>query len=611
MAVRSLLVLLTILSSSALIACSSSSSPSSSPTDAGHHDASPNDAEARDARATDAKVSRDASIKDAGFEAGPPGLTCAKLLGCDMPCTDDACTNACYAMSTGVAQGLFNALNDCIEATCASACAGADAGSSCSTCQEQAATGACITLLLTCEQDKDVGPADPDGGSVVAVDAGRKDAGKELNCGGLVSCEGACGDAGASCASTCVGQSTPTAESLANALAHCLDMACPAVDGGSCASPGSTCTGCRTQAEFDPMVCGTAFSTCQDDTSNGADAGTSPVGLQGGTVLTLASGLDQPQVVLVQNDDVYFSQVTSTGPVSRAAFDDAGSPGTISASQPYPMGLAIDATNVYAWNSGSFSGSTTVNEDDGSVVQLPLAGGSPLTLATGIEAAYAAPYLNAIAVANGKVYWVAGASGNDGAIMSTGVGVVGANVVYSHQLFPEAVVTDGTNLYWANWGTFDSSGNYNNDGTVLQGPVGGGTVTTLASGQSAPAAIAIDGSNVYWTNAGKLAGDNLPAPGTGSVMQAPIGGGVTVTLAKNEPIPLGIAVGSGVVYWNEYTLSGPGQIVSVPVGGGASTPLVGGLQDPFGLTVAGTTLVWSDSPPTQASSGKILALTLP
>ena len=175
--------------------------------------------------------------------------------------------------------GIFNALNACIDATCQSGAGDvcADAGSAaCGSCQEGAATGACITTLLKCESDKAVGPADPDGGTA-GFDAGPgKDAGTSLNCGGLVMCEGACGDAGASCASTCVAESTATAQALANQLEHCLATACPSVDGGTCATPGSACTGCRTQAEFDPSVCGTPFSTCQSDRSNASDAGTTP-----------------------------------------------------------------------------------------------------------------------------------------------------------------------------------------------------------------------------------------------------------------------------------------------------------------------------------------------
>jgi hypothetical protein len=293
--------------------------------------------------------------------------------------------------------------------------------------------------------------------------------------------------------------------------------------------------------------------------------------------------------------------------VSRQSLD-GGPSAPVGPLEPFPMGLAVDAQNAYAWNSGSFSGTTTLNNGDGTVVEIPLDGGAPLTLASKIEVAYAAPYVNAIAVDGHSVYWVAGAAGNDGAIMASPIGSAAPVALYSGQPFPEALVTDGTNVYWTNWGTFDSHGAYNNDGTLMQGLVDGGGSKVLASGLSAPGALAVDAQNVYWTNVGRLGGGNLPAPNTGSVMQVPIGGGTITTLASTQAVPLGIAVAGGTVYWCEYVLSAPGLILSAPVGGGTVTPLVSGLSDPFGLTISGDTLYWSDSPPTSANSGKILAL---
>ncbi len=568
------------------------------PHDSGH----PHDAGTGSDAAKDTGASHDAGV----------GKTCFKLLLCDQACTTSACTTACYDDSTGVAQGLFNAFNACIESQCSADAGGpcAPDASTCSTCQMAAATGkVCLPEFTACSADAVVGPPDLDGGAVVVPSF---DAGMQLACGALASCESACADAGAACPSDCAKMGTPEAQSLYDALSSCLSSHCPAADGGPCESAGSACSGCRTQAEFDPSTCGDQFTACQSDRSNAPDAAASPVALTGGTLRTLATGLNQPQIVLVQSNLVYYSQVSSAGDVSDVGLTDGGAPVNIGSPQPFPMGLAVDPSNIYVWNSGTFSGTSTLNNHDGTVVQLPLAGGTAVTLRTGMEVAYAAPYINAIVVSGSTVFWVEGASGSDGTIMMAPVGGGTASAVFTAQPFPEALATDGTDLYWTRWGTFDAQGAYNNDGAVLKGSISGGAITTLATAQSAPGAIAVDAQNVYWSNVGHLGGDNLPAADTGSIMQTPKSGSGTPTLLSgNEPVPLGIVVSGSTVYWTRYTLSAPGEIASIPVGGGTVVPLVAGLANPFSLAVVGSTIVWSDSPPTQSESGSILALDLP
>jgi hypothetical protein len=546
---------------------------------------------------------------DGNTDGGPNGLRCSQLLACDQVCTTNACTNGCYAESTGVAQGLFNALNDCINATCSSAAGGpcASASSSaCSSCQTSAATGACVSNLLGCEEDPVVGPPDPDGGGVVVP---PMDGGHELNCGGFIACVAACTGDGGACASSCTDQATPEARALAGVLNACLATACPSADGGVCATQGSACSGCVEQAELtltDP--CGSPFTACEADTSNSPDAGTSPTVLEdGGALSTVATGIGSPGALFVHGGYLYFTQVVTDSQVNRVPLADGGAVETVGPSQPTPVGLAVDSNNVYVWSVGTFSGASSLNNDDGTVVQFPLDGGAALTLAQHMEVEYDAPYLNSLAIDAKNVYWVEGASGNDGSVMWAPIGSATPQPLYTNQYLPEAIATDGTNVYWASWGTFDATGHSNNDGTISQGPVTGGTPMVLASNLSAPASIAIDANNVYWTCVGQLGSDNLPAPNTGSVMQVPIGGGTVITLASAQPIPLGIAVSGGTVYWTQYALSAPGLILSVPAGGGTVVPLVAGLPDPFSITVSGNTLYWSNSP-SATGQGTILSL---
>jgi hypothetical protein len=91
-------------------------------------------------------VSHDVGTHDAGI-----GLTCGELLACDMPCSSNACTNACYARATGYAQGLLNAFSKCIADNCPAGDGGpceSPSSSTCSTCNTQAGTGPCVSIIF-------------------------------------------------------------------------------------------------------------------------------------------------------------------------------------------------------------------------------------------------------------------------------------------------------------------------------------------------------------------------------------------------------------------------------------------------------------------------------
>ena len=562
------------------------------------------------------------SDDDGGGDAGPPppGITCSKLLFCDQACTSKDCTDGCYAQATGVAQGLFNQLNACIDTQCPNAD---------STCQQNAASGACGGDLSSCFADTFVGPADPDGGAVVVPDAGPS-----YNCGELNVCLAGCAsDAGADCANGCNAKATPEAEALLSALNSCLAVACPSTDGGPCATQGQACAGCIEQVTLaEPNTCAAPYVACNSDTSNVDGGAVTPTALvDGGVLSTVLTGLDQAaSTIVASNGWLYFTQVIENGPVYRlwvgdgpsafpdggVAFGDGGATRpdggvlleSIGPPQPTPVSLAVDANNVYAWSVGTFKLNSSINNQDGTVVQIPIGGAPAITLATGVEVFYDSGYLNAVAVDATNVYWVAGANGNDGAIMRAPIGGGTPVALYSGQALPQALATDGTHVFWADWGTFDSQGRSNNDGTVWQGTVNGATPIQLASNQSGPSTIGFDATNVYWVNLGPLGTANFPALNSGTVMRAPIGGGSLTTIASSQSVPFSLAVGAGNIYWTDYGLSAPGLIMSAPANGGITVPLVSGLDDPSALAISGSTLYWTiaNSSP---NKGAIMALT--
>ncbi len=545
----------------------------------------------------------DSGVPDSGADAGSDagvadggtaGLLCGKLLLCDQACSVDGCTDGCYSEATGVAQGLFNSLTDCIDGACPATDGGpcATDGMACSACNTRAATGPCVSRLLEGVRGRQIRWAceHTDGGAVIP-DAGMF---AVYNCGGLIECLSVCTADAGSCTSSCVSQSTAEAVVLSNALDTCLAGVCPSTDGGPCEVPGVACNGCIVQAEFSlPYPCGPAYNACETDTSNSSDAGYAPVVLNGGTFTTLEKGDDQiGSALFVRGTTLFYATENNSNYLTSLNLVDGGI-ARIGPPQTTPVGLAIDSNNAYAWNYGSFTTTANVSNADGIVSQIPLDGGAPLMLSSSNEVYYSAPYLTSISVDATTVYWVTGALGHDGAIMHTAIGNTNATPLYSNQSLPEAVVSDGTHVFWATWGTFDNQGSSNNDGQLFQGDVDGGAPMVLASNLSAPASIVHDAANVYWTNLGRLGGNNLPALNSGSVMMVPIGGGTVTTIADQQAVPVSLAVSNGVVYWTEYGLNSPGLLMSAPTDGGVVVPLMSGLLDPYGVTLSGNTLYFT------------------
>lgn len=161
------------------------------------------------------------------------------------------------------------------------------------------------------------------------------------------------------------------------------------------------------------------------------------------------------------------------------------------------MGIAIDGTNAYWVNQGL---------NGGSVMKMPLYGGTPVTLAT------------------------------------------------SQSYYPKDIAVDASNVYWDN-----AAGS----GSIMKVPIAGGDPVTLASDARLVniSSMAIDDTAAYWTNAGDAAG-------TGSIMKVPLAGGNAQVLTDKINHPLSIAAFNGVVYFLTADSSAPG-IMKVSASGGA------------------------------------------
>ena len=234
------------------------------------------------------------------------------------------------------------------------------------------------------------------------------------------------------------------------------------------------------------------------------------------------------------------------------------------------MAIAVDAANVY-WTEAS-----------GNVMQAPLGGGTPFTLASG------QPGPTGIAVQGGSVYWLdlgSASSSSDAAINTVPVGG-GAIVTLAHQVAgcdigaggePNVIAVDSTSVYYSASPSHGSS----SASQVLSVPLGGGTPTVLASDPEALgiSSIAIDATRVYYvtnnaliksvpltggspvtlTTTGSLSGFAVDATNAygvlgGGISIEPLGGGMPSLVAMtSSDIIESIAADATQVYWTDWT----------------------------------------------------------
>jgi sugar lactone lactonase YvrE len=195
------------------------------------------------------------------------------------------------------------------------------------------------------------------------------------------------------------------------------------------------------------------------------------VPLTGGTATTLAANRVGPNGIAVSGGIVYWAQ-QGDGGANGAIVSIPSTGGTakvVGGPQFGPEQLALDSENAY-FSNFDWGGTT--------VVQAPLAGGAPITLAT----------VNSplgIAQDTSNVYFADIADG--GGVYQVPKGGGGGVMELAPSPFAVFLASDGKSLYWT-----DAS-----QGTLNKVPVGGGTTTTLLSGLGSPVGIAIDETSVY------------------------------------------------------------------------------------------------------------------
>lgn len=243
---------------------------------------------------------------------------------------------------------------------------------------------------------------------------------------------------------------------------------------------------------------------------------------------------------------------------------------SLAVNQHYPDAIAVYGTNVYWLNRGTTACPNAPYCGDGSLNAIPLAGGVPTTLASGLDEP------NSLAVDGTNVYWT---DAQDGTVKAVPLAGGTVTTLATGQNGPGSVAVNGTHVYWVDSGDPNLA-----NGSVNEVPLGGGSVTALATGQHLPFALALDGTNVYWTETQ-----------AGNVNKIPLGGGSVTTISGHWVGLRSLAVDSTSVYFTSTNGSSTtGTINAVPLGGGNVTILANGQTYPSSVVVDGTYAYWVD-----------------
>jgi hypothetical protein len=253
--------------------------------------------------------------------------------------------------------------------------------------------------------------------------------------------------------------------------------------------------------------------------------------------ITLASGLNIPGGIAVDSTSVYWTEANATngGSVKKVSIN-GGTVTTLASGLNSGEGLlavnvVVDSTSVY-W------GEVSTNNTNDAVRKVPINGGTVTTLAP------ASNNLLGIAVDATNVYF---AEQGLSKVSKVPIGGGTATQLGNMWNYPIGIAIDSTSVYGAvnnNW--------WAGNGSVQKISINGGSATTLASGLNAPVYIAVDATSVYWTeNLVYNGGTSEQGNGTGVVKKVPKGGGTVTTLASGLNASGGIAVDSTNVYWSE------------------------------------------------------------
>ena len=286
------------------------------------------------------------------------------------------------------------------------------------------------------------------------------------------------------------------------------------------------------------------------DASPDADAGSPTCRVGGGTVVTLASGMNQPWGLAVDGEYVYWT-VNGDGLVLKTPVG-GGAISTLASDQDGPTQIVVDHTTAY-WVTMS------------SLESVSLSGGGTTPIATAPSTAY-----GSLTLAGGELYWSEEPYGSySGSIVARSAGGT-LTTLATNQTQPGDVVFDESRLYWNNESPYGSF-------SVLSVSPAGGSVTTLVTSDNEDLVAALAG--------------NLYLEGGDDLFRQPLDGGAATKMVSNLSAQ-SVAIDSENLYWATYS-----AIKCVPLVGGRVVTLVsgpGGISRSGAIAVDATSVYWTD-----------------
>lgn len=334
------------------------------------------------------------------------------------------------------------------------------------------------------------------------------------------------------------------------------------------------------------------------------------VSVNGGTITTLASGLDSPVNITLDSQNVFWVETIccahgQTGSIKKVPIS-GGTVTTLIDEVDAPQLVVLDAPNMY-WIEGGPIGE---EEGFGRIAKMPIEGGIISTVISGITGGSMPIAVDDLHVYFADRWTIKKVSQEGGSIENLAI----ANF-YIHD-----ITTDGISVYWIEDGPFTKIGKVSVNGGVeeilsneLSGPSGpitihnsyvfwmahydtiakvsidGGLTEVIAAGLPFLSDFVVDDTHAYFSE-----------QDTGDIKKVSINDGtITELIGLSGATWRKLAVDSQNLYWIDQVNLG-----KIPIGGGTSTIIDSGIQsdvyNPNSIVIDSTSIYW-----TEVGSGKI------